>query len=304
MKSVGFLLYRLNFVDREDLFQTPIANDSDLVKIVERAATEEYDLPKEGRRLAYKWALREAIADRVDGSERTFLFVTFSHQVMSRKGPIVTAGGIEHGTSTVTPPSATLVRILFDLGRHICAVEEVPSVVQIHSGWKSSLQTILSSASWALGYTSKIVLDPVIPEEVVTSRLESFTRVTRLRVTLRIPNPDLGPSYRRLYDEMERGGVRELSQDMRNEQGLSLEAEALPRSALDMALKGYRKGKIRVYGYTGDGRDDFTVSDDVARIEVDELRGFIEGYAAGNRSTAVKRFASLLIERIDESVGL
>lgn len=303
MKTLGFLLFRLNFVDREDLFQAPITADSDFVRVVEAAASQEFDVVRQGRRSGYKWALREPVSDAVDEGQRPFVFVTFSYEVMSRRGPIITPQGIRHGVSTVNPPSATLVRVLIDLRRHIFAVEDVPSVVQTRSGWKSALQTILNTAAWHLNFSSKIDLDPIIPTRVVASQLQSFSRITRLRVNLRIPNPDLGPSYQRLYDEMRRGGVRELSQDMRNEQGLTLAPETLPQSALDMAMSGYRKGKIHVYGYRGDQKDGFTVTDDVARIEIEELRDWVEGYAEGQGSSAVRRFAKALISRIDEGLS-
>lgn len=147
-----------------------------------------------------------------------------------------------------------------------------------------------------------IRLDPVIPAEVVTNRLKSFDRVTRLRVTLRIPNPDLGPSFKRLYDEMVQGDVRELSEDMRNERGLKLEPNTLPQAALDMAIQGYRKGRIHVYGYRDREKADFTITDEIARVEIAELQDFIEGYAAGQRSPAVKRFAETIMQRIEENI--
>jgi hypothetical protein len=303
MKTSGFLLFRLNFVDREDLFPNPIANDSDFIQVIEEAATEEFDVVRQGRRTSYGWALREVVSDSCDQANRPFIFVTFSYEVMSRKGPIITPGGIAHGTSTLSPPSATLVRILIDLKRHICAVEDVPGVIQSHSGWKTSLQTILSSAAWKLLFKSMIHLTPVVPAETVAVRLKSFEKVTRLRVTLSIPNPDLGPSFQRLYDEMKRGGVRELSQDMRNERGLTVAPDTLPQAALDMAMTGYRKGKIRLYGYKDGRKDNFTVADDVARIEIGEEQDLTEVHDADQRSSAVKRFAKAIIERIDESLS-
>jgi|GEM_PF-4846291 len=303
MKTSGFLLFRLNFVDRHDLFQSPIGSDADFIRVVELAATQDFDVAKQGRRSGYRWALRAVTLGSVEAVDRPFIAVTFSYEVTSRRGPIITPDGITQGTSTVSPPSATLVRILIDLKRHIFAIEDVPSIIQPHGGWKTSLQTILDTAAWRLGLTSMIRLDPVIPTEVVASRLKAFERVTRLRVTLRIPNPDLGPSFQRLYDEMKKGSVRELTEDMRNERGLTLAPETLPQAVLDMAMKGYRKGKIHVYGYRDGHKDEFTVTDDVARIEIEELREFIEGYAVGQRSSAVKRFAETIIKRIDEDVN-
>jgi hypothetical protein len=102
---------------------------------------------------------------------------------------------------------------------------------------------------------------------------------------------------------MKQGGVRELSQDMRNERGLTVAADTLPQAVLDMAMNGYRKGKIHLYGYRDGHKDEFTVADDVARIDIEGLHDFVEGYAAGSNSSAVKRFAKAIIERIDESVN-
>lgn len=303
MKTSGFLLYRLNFVDRIDLFQRPISTEQDFIKVVELAATQEFDVAKQGTRSGYKWALRAVTVGSIEEEDRQFVAVTFSCEVTSRRGPIITADGITQGTSTYSPPPATLVQILIDVKRHILAIESVPSVIQTRAGWKRSLETILSTAAWKLEFTSQIRLDPVVPEEVVMSRLKSFERVTRLRVTLSIPNPDLGPSYQRLYDEMKEGGIRELTEDMRNERGLNLAPETLPQAALDMALNGYKKGKIHISGYRNGQRDDFTLADDVARIEVEQVRDFVEGYAAGQPSSAVKRFAQAIIKKIDEDMA-
>jgi hypothetical protein len=182
-------------------------------------------------------------------------------------------------------------------------VEDVPSIIQVHTGWKNNFQTILASAAWEAGYTSQIRLDPIVPKEVLESQLQTFERMTRLRVTLSIPNPDLGPSFRRLYEEMEQGRVRELTQDMRSEKGLNLDPGTLPREAIDMALKGYRRGKIHLYGVRDDHPDDFTVADDVARIQIGEIRAFTEGYAAGRSNAEVKRFAHAVLQRIDECIS-
>jgi hypothetical protein len=147
-----------------------------------------------------------------------------------------------------------------------------------------------------------IRLTPVVPAETVAVRLKSFEKVTRLRVTLSIPNPDLGPSFKRLYDEMKKGGVRELSQDMRSERGLTVEPDTLPQSALDMALTGYRKGKIHLYGYRNGQKEDFTVTDDVARIEIEDAGDQNAASVTVQGSSGVKRFAKAIIEKIDESL--
>jgi hypothetical protein len=297
-----FLLFRLNLVDRQDLFERPIKDDSELIRVVERASNERFDVSKQGRRRGYKWALRSPTTGSI-GEAATFIDVTFSRELASHRGPIITSDGITQGTSTLNPPTATLVRILIDLRRHVFAIEDVPSIIQTHSGWKTNLQTILSSAAWDLEFTSMFRLDPILPKRMVENRLQTFERVTRLRVTLSIPNPDLGPTFQHLYEEMARGGIRELAQDMRNERGLNVGPETLPRAAIDMAMGGYRKGKIHFYGLSGGQKQEFTVEDDVSRIQVEEVRGFVEGYVAARPSPEVKRLAGAIIQKIDDLLG-
>lgn len=313
MESSGFFLFRLNLVDRQDLFPKPISGDFDLVRVLEAAATQEFDVIRKGRRSDYRWALREVVFDSVvyepaESASRPFVFVTFSREIMSRRGPIIGSEGITHGTSTFNPPPATLVRLLIDLRRHIVAIEDVSGVIAPNTGWKTTLHTILDSAAWSLGFTSMLQLNPVLPAETVAERVMAFDRLTRLRVTLRIPNPDLGPSFKSLYEQMERGGVRELTQDMRNERGLNLGSDSLPRAVLDMATRGYRKGTIRLYGYSSGRKEDLIMDEEIARIEIDDrsdsgdLIAFLEGYAAGQGSAPVKRFARAIIKRIDGDV--
>jgi hypothetical protein len=145
-----------------------------------------------------------------------------------------------------------------------------------------------------------INLTPIAPADIVETQIKTFDKITRLRVTLSIPNPDLGPSFQRLYDEMKRGGVRELSQDMRNERGLTVAPDTLPQAALDMGISGYRKGKIRIYGYKDGKKENFTVADDVARIDIEETRDFTEEHTSGPSNSTLKHFAQLIIKNIDE----
>jgi hypothetical protein len=291
-------------VDREDLFQRPVSRDDDLIRIVEAAASEQFDVPQQGPRRGYKWALRNVVADFLDEeSDRRFINVTFSREIASHRGPIITSDGIIQGTSTLNPPAATLVRILIDLKRHIFAIEDVPSVIQAHTGWKAKLQSILATAAWHMGFSSLFRLDPVAPKDTVEMSLRSFEKLTRLRVTLSIPNPDLGPSFQRLYDEMKKGGVRELAQDMRNERGLNIGPDTLPRAAIDMGLTGYRKGKIRFYGLKENKKEEFVVADDVSRIQIEEVRGYINGYVAASPNAGVKQFGRNIVQQIDGCLG-
>ena len=302
MRSAEYLLYRLNFVDREGLFSKPVRTDEEIRLLVRTATTERSDLVQSRPRSGSRWSLRQEQADFLEDLEnRQFISVIFSHEATYKEGPIVTARGISRGVSDISPPTATTVHVVFDLKRHVVAIQDVPAIMQAKRGWKTHLELILNSGAIWNNFTSMVSLDPIAPRQIIEKRLSNFIRVTRLRLTLRIPNPDLGPSFQRLYDEMNRGGIRELTEDMRSARGLDLTEDSLPKASLDMALSGYRKGEVRIYGYKSNNeRDKVTIADDVARIEIDGLRDLVSGIQVGSTSAEVKRVVRAIIRRIDE----
>lgn len=302
MTASAFLLFRINLVDRENIFSKPIPNDEALERVIQAASSPSFDVERTGRRSAYRWSLREATPGEIEEVGRRYVFVKFTCETLSRHGQIVTPERVIEGTSVLNPPSALVAAVVIDLGRHVIAVEEVSQMIQTRGGWKKHLETILNSAAWEFRYTSMVQLTPVVPADEVALQLERFQKLTRLRMTLRIPNPDLGPSFKRLFEDMKQGGIREMTQDMKNEQGLAVQGDTLPRAALDMALTGYRKGDIHVYGYRDGHLDAYRITQDVIRVELEGILDFIEGYAAGSQDKAVKNFAKRLISRIDESL--
>ena len=301
MTSTEYLLFRLNFVDRHGLFDQPVRTDNQVINVFETAARERCDVVDSRTRSGSRWSLRQVETDTPDEPDaRPFISAIFSHEATYREGPIVTPAGISRGVSAISPPAATTSHVVVDLRRHIIAVQDVAAIMQTKPGWKNKLELILNAgARWA-EYTSRVSLEPIAPKQVVQGRLAEFNRITRVRVTLRIPNPDLGPTFQRLYEEMSRGGVRELTEDMRSERGLDFSTDSLPRASLDMALNGYRKGEIRIYGFReGNEKDKFTIADDVARVEIDGLRDFVSGVRAGTTSPEVKRVVHAIIRKID-----
>jgi len=160
----------------------------------------------------------------------------------------------------------------------------------------------LNSAAHGLSYTSLVDLEPIAPRQIVEERLRSFDRITRLRLTLRIPNPDLMPEFKKLFDELEESGIRELTEDMRSERGLKMEANSIPRMSIDMAMNGYRKGSVHVYGQRNGKAERFTIADDVARIDLRDLRSYAEGMEAAADKKGEKRLLKAIIERIDETL--
>jgi hypothetical protein len=74
VKTSGFLLFRLNFVDRQNLFENPIRTDADFRQVIELAASPDFDVAKQGSRSGYRWALRGVTNDTARGEDSDFIF--------------------------------------------------------------------------------------------------------------------------------------------------------------------------------------------------------------------------------------
>lgn len=303
MSGTIFRLYRINFVDRQNLFEKPVVSDSDVYSVFLSAAQEKHDINRRRTRNGYRWSIRDVIYDQLEDIRRTYIVGIFSLETTYRTGPIVRPEGITYGTSEINPPMAAPVRFYVDLLRHLIAFEDVPSVMQQKTGWQNVFQLILSSAAHDAGFTSRVDLEPIAPRQIIEQRLRSFDQVTRLRLTLRIPNPDLGPTFQKLYNEMKESGIRELTEDMRSERGLEMGPNSIPRMSIDMALNGYRKGNIGVYGRRDGKSDKFTIADDVARLDLRDLRNYVEGMEVATSKKGEQRLLRAIIDRIDETLS-
>ncbi len=82
---------------------------------------------------------------------------------------------------------------------------------------------------------------------------KSFSPLIRLRLKVRLPNPDLTRYTRKIYDELNAGEIREYTQDMRNPRGLNRDEGNLPHASVALAEAGYRDGDVTLVGIR-DGR--------------------------------------------------
>src|ERR1039458_6560525 len=303
MSGTIFRLYRINFVDREHLFDKPVVTDADILSVFTAAANQRHDVSRSRKRHGFRWSIRDIVSDKIYEIDRAYISGSFSHETTYRTGPIVQPEGVTYGTSEISPPMAIPVRFFIDLARHIIAFEDVPSIMQQKTGWQNAFQLILSSAAHNSGFTSRVNLEPIAPQQLIEQQISTFESVTRLRLTLRIPNPDLGPTFKKLFDEMKERGIRELTEDMRSERGLAMEPNSIPRMSINMAISGYRKGNVQVYGRRNGRQDKFTIEDDIARIDLRELRSYVEGMEVVSSKASERKLLAAIISRIDETLG-
>lgn len=178
-------------------------------------------------------------------------------------------------------------------------VVEFNSLLMHTQLWRSSLHSILDASAQSLELQSSLRLEPVPREEEISKVFRSFQRLTRLRVKLRIPNPELDRRTERLRKELEAGNIREYSQDMKNPRGLSQSEQNLPAATVEMAQAGYKDGDVVMSGYR-DGR--FTTvrtGNRAARGRIDGLRDFIRGIASNAKAKETRAAVQSILDEVD-----
>lgn len=292
----------MNIVDFEDLFLEATENDrirSDeaILATLEEACDAQFDQTQETSRSEFRWSLRQ-ITKYGDLANRPTASVVLARSVISRDGLIVTDEGIASGTSSSSPPLAATMLLLIDLERHLVAVEHTGELVQ--TAWKDFFEKIVSQAALSAERASSIELEPVPEKHGIIGLFRSFDRITRMRVSLRIPNPELSRYTKALYKDLEDSGVREYMQDMKNPNGLSKSESARPYASAALAEQGYKKGEVEFQGVREGQQDTVHSGSQAARGKVSVLRDFVRGLHVNATTQEGRRALAAIIEEIDK----
>lgn len=249
MRTFNFSLYRLNVVDRDDMLSYDkrlLRGDRLILENLSRAIAAEFDDTQSTSSSLYQWGLREFQDFSTVIPNRQFVTCTLARSLLERTGTVVTENSITEGRSASYPPLAETIFFVFDFSRHLVAVER-NSVLQ--SGhWKKAFERITAKAAEAANFESYLTLDEVPGHSAVFSLLRSFTRVTRIRLTVRVPNPELSAYTKKLSEELRADAVRELGLDIKSPQGLECKKESPVYAALSLAEAGYKKDEVKISG--------------------------------------------------------
>lgn len=300
-RRFSFDLFRLNIEDTEDLFADAevrrLRGDDEIKNLLRIATDREQDQLQKTRSAVYKWSLREYNDLSEAHAERPLVHVTLARSVLERDGAIVTDEGMVTGTSLLNPPLASTAVCLFDLSRHLVAVEHTGELSQ--TAWKDFLQQIMATAANRMGRWSTIELEPIPEQNGIVGLFLSFQRVTRMKLTLRIPNPELSRYTRALYDDLSESGVREFTQDMKNPNGMSKAENARPFASAVLAEQGYKKGEVQIEGLRNDVFDVASSGLTAARGTVRGLRDFVRGMHANAKTKEAKGALRAIAAEID-----
>lgn len=301
-RKFSFDLFRLNLEDLPDLFSPAgpgrLRSDEAIEAVLRNATDHKYDQAQETNKASYKWSVRDFLRLTTEIPGRDLLHVRLARSVLEREGSIVTDDGISTGVSSLNPPLASTLSCLFDLKRHLVAVEHSGELSQ--TAWKDFLEKILEDSSIGSGYFTKISLEPVAEQNEIVGIFRSFDVVTRMRVTLRIPNPELNRFTRDLYDDLRRAGIRELLQDMKSPDGLSKDENAIPHATAVLAEQGYKKGDVQFEGVRNGEQEVVKSGTSAARGTISHLRDFVRGLQANSRTKEATRALTAVVHEIDK----
>lgn len=301
-RKFSFDLFRLNIEDLPDLFSTHgpdrMRSDDAIERVLRNATAHKYDQIQETARAVYKWSLRDFHRMQTEFVGRELLHVLLARSVLEREGSIVTDEGISTGISSLSPPLASTAACFFDLARHLVAVEHTGELAQ--TAWKDHFEKILEDAAINTGFHSKISLEPVTEQSEIVRIFRSFDVVTRMRVTLRIPNPELNRYTKQLYEELKRSGIREILQDMRNPNGLSQDEDALPHASAVLAEQGYKRDEVTFEGLRNGTPEQVRSGMSAARGSIPQLRDFVRGMHANSRTKEAEKALNAIVREIDK----
>lgn len=300
-KNYTFDLYRLNIVDISDLFvdnELPtVRTDAEIAKILQNCTDVRFDLEQEARTAKFQWSVRSYADLTALLPQRKIHHVILARSAMEKDGPIVTESGLTSGTSSFYPPPAKAVVCLFDLSRHLVAIEHTGELSQ--TAWHEFFERIIRASAEDLGKSSTLTLEPVPEKNGILGLFESFERLTRIKMTLLLPNPELTRYTKQLYDELVEANIRELTQDMKNPNGLSKNHEARPYASAVIAEQGYKKGEVQFEGYRNNDFEVATTGSDAARGSVHGLREFVRGIASNAKTQETLKAMSAITKEID-----
>lgn len=300
-RDFNFDLYRLTVLDDESLFEFMgdfMRSDVEIVKVIKAACHAKWDKKQVARKATYLWGLRNFVELRSQVAGANCFMVSLIKATLERDGVVVTAETIQQGTSAANPPLAEVAHLIFYMKRHLVAVERKSTITE-DEGWLAGFHGLLRPVSNSLKYRSNIILHPKPMKSDILKSFLSFDRLTRLRVQLLLPNPDLTRLTRKLFQELQEGGIRTYLADMRNPGGLSQKELTLPHAAAAMAEDGYKEGDVLLEGFRGGKRETIKTGKRPARGLVEGAKEFVDELGSLSTTVQGEMFTDAVLEEIE-----
>ena len=301
-KPFEFELYRMNTVHHEDLFNRgwdPISSNAEHLTVLQELSKPKYDWKDHARKHDYLWSIRDfASIQNNQWSTDPLVLVTLARSTIRQQSRIVTDSGMTNGTTDLSPPPADEILFVFYLERHLVAVERNYAVTYTR-GWRKAFHTMIDAAASALKKRSHVRLEPVSRKLEIVENLRSFQVLSRLRVNLRLPNPEISRLSKQVREDMEKDGIREYLQDMKNPNGLNTDEDGRPFASAALAESGYKEGEVLMEGVKEGKKTVIRTGEKAARGQIDALRDYVRGMKDLVKTQEGKRVVQSIVNEID-----
>lgn len=277
-----------------------IQSDTDIVKIFSEACHPNFTMPDEVQTATYTWSLTNyAELSGIDSEVGQVIGFQVTRSIVQKVGPTPTDDGKTVVTaSDIVPPQSVLAQAIVFLQKHLVAIEYSSEIMQ--SGkWLDMLHRILTNTSRELGYFSDIQLTVKPNTMEIEKAFHGFDRLTRLSVTLLLPNPEVPDDAKSFFDEMAQGGIKRFKQEMSNPQGLNRAIGKLPHSAISIAQAGYKDGELILEGEVEGVSKLIRTGENPTRGEISEIREFVRGMHAATGDRKVKDTLKRILKEIE-----
>lgn len=277
-----------------------VQSDEDIVKIFVHACHPNYARPDEVSTGTYTWSLTNfvelASKEEADGQVIAF---QITRSTVQKVGPTPTEDGRTIiGVSDIVPPQSVMAQVICRLDKHLVAIEVFTEFMQ--SGkWLQMVHGVLDAAAEDMGYLSRLRFEVKPSKSEVEASFRSFDKLTRLQVTLWLPNPEVPDDAKGFYDELVSGNIRKFRQDMSNPNGLSREPGRLPHAAMSIAQAGYKEGELVLEGEKDGLPHEIRTGTNPCRGEVQKIRDYVRGMHTATKDPELKKTLKAVLREID-----
>lgn len=276
----NFMAYRLNKCSDGTLWsyirENDLVTDDDVREFLRLACQGIFDRTHETAHNLYMWSLREGSTVTDENGKIVLSVYILGRSVLEKDALIVDEKGFHEGRSISSPAPAETMTLLYYWPRHIALVENRSQMVTGET-WLSHYTDIMLAVSEKYSYSKCPQLENIPPSDSILNLFLNFKKVTRVKVHLKLPNPDMSRLTRDLKASLEEDCIQEIKQDMFNPNGLSKREGGLPLSSLAMAEQGYKNGPVLIEGVSDNGFERIETGKDTAKGSLVGFKTFLRG---------------------------
>lgn len=305
--TFNFMTYRLIKSTEEDLWsisrKNDLNNDDDIIKFWQYASQSNFDIIHETDKNKYKWSFRQGTTILDDNNNKILTTYVLGKSLLEKDAIVVDDDGFHEDRTYSQPAPAETMELLVYWKRHIVLIENRSKMVTGET-WLKHYNQIMIKVSEEMDYKKIPQLENIPLVKSIISIFYKLKKVTRIKVHLELPNPDMSRLSKSLKEKLEEDSIQELKQDMFNPNGISKKEEGLPISSLALAELGYKKGPVFIEGVGENGLEKYETGTKTAKGSLHGFKNFIKGLRTNTKTKEGKNMIDAIELELETIVPL